>query len=277
MRVATNVASLTAQRNLGINSSKLQTSIGRLSSGSRITSAKDDAAGLAISENLNAEVRAMNQAKRNTMDGISVAQTAEGGLVEIGKMLTRMKELATEAASDTVGTTEKAYLDDEFQALVSEIDRIANSTEFNGTELLDGTGSSTFSIQVGTGTSATEDAITIDLSSFNSTTSGLGFGGTEDLKSTANAKTAMGVIDSAIDTVAGYRGDLGAIQNRLQSAYDNLSVGAENLAAANSRIRDVDFAEETANLTANQVMVQAATSVLAQANQLPYSALSLLG
>ncbi len=275
--INTNIMSLNAQRNLSANNNKLAVSVQRLSSGLRINSAKDDAAGLAISEKLRAHVRSVNVAIRNAQDGISLAQVAEGGLDQIGSLLARMRELAEEAANGTLGATERSALDNEYQQLKSEIDRIADVTEFNGTKLLDGSKSTTgVTLQVGFKNTA-NDRITFFSGVGATKTTNLGLTGTFGTISSAdNAQSALTQIDSAINTVATRRGTLGAVQNRLDNTISNLRIASENLSAADSRIRDADFAYETAVFTRNQILVQASTAILAQANVLPQTALSLL-
>jgi len=274
LRVNTNLFSLNAQRNLNNVSSRLQGNFERLSSGLRISRAADDAAGLAISERLRAQVRSLDQAGRNTQDGISVVQTAEGALSETTGNLTRLRELAVQASSGTLNTADRASLDAEFSALTSEIDRVADQTTFNGTNLLNGSTSS-IDIQVGTESGET---IQVTLDDVNTSSLGLVSGATAfDLTSVTNASAAINTIDSAIDSVTSFRGDLGASQNRLQSAFRSISSTSENLSAAESRIRDVDIAKETADLTRNSILQQAAVSVLSQANVQPQLALRLLG
>ncbi|NOZ26191.1 MAG: flagellin FliC [Nitrospirae bacterium] len=275
--INTNAASLVAQRNLAVNNSALGKSVQRLSSGLRINSAADDAAGLSISEKLNAQIRSISVAIRNAQDGVSLAQVAEGGLSEIGSILARMRELAEQAANGTLGDTERSALDNEYSQLINEIDRISNVTEFNGIKLLDGSKSSAgVTLQVGF-QNTTNDRITFFSGVAATDTSKLGLTGIfGTISSAANAQSALTQIDSAITTVAQRRGTLGAIQNRLDSTVSNLRVASENLTAANSRIRDADFAYETARFTRNQILVQAATSILAQANVLPQNALQLL-
>jgi len=277
LQINTNLASMTAQRNLAANTLSLNTSVQRLSSGLRINSAKDDAAGLSISEKLRAETRSIAVAIRNSQDGISLAQTAEGGLTEIGNILARMRELAEQAANGTIGASERSALDNEYDQLMSEINRISNVTEFNGTKLLDGTISSTgVTLQVGFRNTG-DDRITFLSGTEGAAvnTSALAISAT-DITTATGAQAALDSIDSAINTVATRRGTLGAVQNRLDSTISNLSIARENLSAADSRIRDADFAYETAQFTRNQILVQAATAVLAQANVLPQAALQLL-
>ncbi|MCC6812178.1 MAG: flagellin FliC [Deltaproteobacteria bacterium] len=270
--VLSNPQSVNAQRNLSKTQSMLSQSIGRLSSGQRINSAADDAAGLAISERMKANMRSLQQASRNAQDGISASQIADGAMDQAGGLLTRMRELAMQSANGTLGTSDRTALNSEFQASLNEIVRIGAVTKFNGTSLLDGTFSA--SLQVGTGTSA-NDTITMGISTAF-TAAGLGVTGAA-VDSAANATTALTSIDAAIDTVSAARGSLGAVQNRLNVTVSNLSTAYENTSAANSRIRDVDFAEETAAMTRSQILSQAGVSILSQANQLPSAALSLLG
>jgi len=275
--INTNISSLNAQRNLTVNNNQLSLSVQRLSSGLRVNSAKDDAAGLSISSKLKAQVISISVAVRNSQDGISLSQTAEGGLTEIGNILSRLRELAEESANGTLGATERSALDNEYAQLLSEIDRIGNVTEFNGTKLLDGSQSATgITLQVGF-MNTTNDRINFFSGVSATSTSILGLTGAfGTISSAGNAQSAITQIDSAINTVALRRGTLGALQNRLSMTISNLSVASENLSAANSRVVDTDFAYETAVFTKNQILVQAATAVLAQANVLPQNALTLL-
>ncbi len=276
--VNTNLFSLNAQRNVNRTQSTLGTSIQRLSSGLRVNSAKDDAAGLAISMKLSAHVRSLNQAIRNAQDGISVVQTAEGGMNEIHNILTRMRELATQAANGLLSSSDRSALNTEFQALKTEITRISDTSEFNGLKLLNGSLSANgVSLQVGLN-NTTNDRITVSGSSFNDIdASALGLSGTQSsIETQANAQSMLTLIDSAISTVSTRRGNLGAVQNRLGSTIANLSITVENLQSANSRIKDADFAIETANLTKSQIILQAGVAVLSQANVLPQYALQLL-
>lgn len=275
LRINTNVASLNSQRHLRFTRQNLDKSIEKLSSGSRINRAGDDAAGLAISENLRAQIRGLQQAERNAMDGVSLVQVAEGGLQEISSILIRLRELAVQAASDTVGPTERKFLNTEYEALISEIDRIANATEFNKIPLLNGTGS-VFDIQVGTRNNPNIDRITFfDGSSADVSAVSLGINLTS-VADKASAQNSLAALDGAIISVSSIRADFGAMQNRLQSIINNLAISIENMSAANSRIRDTDVASETAELTKNNILLQAGTSVLAQANQSIQGALSLL-
>ena len=273
LRVNTNVTSINAQRNLSQVTGRLSTNFRRLSTGLRISSAADDAAGLAISERLRSQVRSLDQAKRNANDGISMVQTAEGALNEVSSILTRLRELSIQANNGTVSDTDKDTLNEEFTSLVNEIDRIGNSTEFNNIKLLDGS-ASTVSFQVGFGTTANID--TLDVTLQEATASNLGLSSL-DIGSTGSQTGAITAIDTAINTVSGLRGSLGAVQNRLGSTINNLAIQTENLSAAESRIRDVDVAYETAQLTRNNILQQASISVLSQANAQPQAALSLLG
>ena len=273
LRVNTNVTSINAQRNLASVTDRLSTNFRRLSTGLRISTAADDAAGLAISERLRSQVRSLDQAKRNANDGISLVQTAEGALNEVNSVLTRLRELSIQAANGSVSNQDKDTLNEEFTSLVDEIDRIAQSTEFNGINLLDGS-SASVSFQVGYGTTAGVDTLDVTLQAADETALGLD---SLDISSTGNTSTAIAAIDTAINTVSSLRGSLGAAQNRLGSTINNLAIQTENLSAAESRIRDVDVAYETAQLTRNSILQQASISVLAQANAQPQAALALLG
>ena len=272
LTINTNIMSLNAQRNLSSTQNALSTSMQRLSSGLRINSAADDAAGLAISVGMNAQVKSMNQAVRNANDGVSLAQTAEGSLNETTNLLTRMRELAQESATGTVSNTQRTSIQNEFTQLSSEIDRIANATQFNGTNLLDGTLSTGISFQIGTNNTA-NDSISLSVTAAGS--SALGLGATA-VSTQGTAQSALGIIDSALSSVSTLRGTLGAVQNRLQSSISNIQVAVENVSAAMSRIRDVDVAAETANMTRANILVQAGVSILAQANSSPQAALKLL-
>lgn len=274
LRVNTNVASLMAQRSLGSTKLNLDKHLQRLSSGSRINSAGDDAAGLAISENLRAQVRGMKQAKRNAQDGISLIQVTEGGLNEVSNILVRLRELSIQSASDTIGDRERSFTDREFQALKSELDRIAASTTFNGTPLLNGQ-AGIFEIQVGTGNNPLTDRVTYDGQGADVTLQSLGMVG-ESIATKQGSQLSMGVIDEALNRVNQVRADLGAMQNRLQSTINNLGINEENLEAANSRIRDADLAEEVSEMTKNNILMQAGISVLGQANNSIQSTLKLL-
>ncbi len=281
--VNTNVASLNAQRNLNQTQGRLMGNFGRLSTGLRINNASDDAAGLGISEKLKAQIRSMSQAERNAQDGISLLQTAEGAMNEVSGVITRMRELAVQSATDTLGTQERTFLNQEATALKQELDRIAEVTEFNGSKLLTGgTTGSGFSFQVGIG-ATTNDRITATIKGTKSADLGRVTGGSVssvagiDLSSVTGARNALSVLDQAITDVSSRRADIGSVQNRLTVTVANLASTRENLSAANSRIRDVDVAQETADMTRNNILMQAGTSILAQANQQPQIALSLLG
>ena len=273
LSLQTNIGSLTAQRNLRKNERGLHTAMGRLSSGLRINQASDDAAGLSISEKLRAQVRGLSQAQRNANDGVSLIHTAEGALNETSDMLIRMRELAVQSANGTLGASERIAVNREFTALKAEIDRISNVTEFNGLKLIDGSLSTGLTFQVGLNNNS-NDQITISVSSSVATALGLTAGMT--LSTSTGAQNSLAIIDTAISTVASRRGDLGAVQNRLYSTINNLSAAHENLSAANSRIRDTDVAAESANFTRGQILMQSGIAVLAQANQLPSMAISLL-
>ncbi len=274
LRINTNVASLNAQRNLGSTRISMNKSLEKLSSGQRINRAGDDAAGLAISENLKAQIKGLGQAERNAEDGISLVQIAEGALGEVSNILIRLRELGVQAASDTIGTTERKFLNVEFEQLTSEVDRIANSTEFNRVPLLNGTGA-VFDIQIGTRNDPISDRLTFDASSadVNVAALGLNLASVSDKISAQNSLTS---IDQAIISVSGIRADFGALQNRLQSTVNNIQTSIENLAAANSRVRDTDVAEETAELTEQNILMTAGRSALAKANSSTNNALSLI-
>ena len=272
IRINTNVASINTRRHLANSTNMFNKSMEKLSSGLRINRAGDDAAGLAISENLKSDIRALDQAARNAADGISLIQTAEGSLDEVSNILLRMKELAEQSLNGTLSNTDRGYLNSEYSALTAEIDRISDGVDFNGVKLLDGSGGSV-AIQVGIGTSAS-DSVAVDLS-VDLDAAGLGLAATVD--SASGASTAMGEIDAAIATITSARSDFGAVQNRLESSIRNINMTSENLAAANSRIRDVDIAKETSRLTSYQILQQAGVSMLAQANMSSGLAMSLLG
>jgi len=276
LRINTNVPALIAQRNLRTNRTALDKSLEKLSSGSRINHAGDDAAGLAISESMRAQLRGMSQAERNAQDGISLVQTAEGALAEISNILIRMRELGVQAASDTIGEQERGFLNVEFQQLLEEVDRIANATEYNRVPLLNGSAAA-FEIQVGTRNNPTIDRIKLfgnTAADVNSVALGINLASVGDKPS---AQNSLALVDSAITSVTATRAEFGAMQNRLQSVINNLMINKENLAAANSRVRDVDVAEEASELTKNQILMQSGVSVLAQANTSMKQALNLLG
>ena len=306
LRIQTNMQSINASRNLNAATEANGESVAKLSSGYRINKASDDAAGLAVSEQLKADIRGLNMAKRNASDGISLVQTAEGGLNEIGNILSRLRELSVQGASDTIGDRERGFLNKEFFQLKDEIDRITKSTEYNGTMLLVGdqkglpesltnrSNAYPLEIQVGKNWFADVDSpdnrnqtniIKIDLQNINANTEGeqgLNIGAVDNDSGTRvdnklDAQKSINTMDDAISKVAGYRAYLGAIQNRLSSTISNLSIQSENNSAANSRIRDTDFADETARYTQTGILKQSGVAVLAQANTSPQAALKLIG
>jgi flagellin len=274
LRINTNVASVFAQKHLSRTGERMGATMEHLSSGMRITKAADDAAGLAVSEKMRAHIRSLRMAQRNTLDGVSMVQTAEGSLSEITSTLSRMRELAVEASSDVLQPTERAYLATEFTTLQAEIQRIADSSSFNGLDLSNGSTASV-DVQVGIFNVAAEDRITVSLQDAQSATLGVDTAAV-DLGSAANAQSALTAIDTAIDSVNSSRASYGAAQNQLQSALHNLENYTENLVETESRIRDTDFAAETAEMTRNQIFQQAGVAVLSQANQSTQVALSLL-
>ncbi len=275
LRIATNTTALNAQRTMTQTRLALDKSLEKLSSGSRINKAGDDAAGLAISENLKAQIRGMRQAKRNAQDGVSLIQVSEGGLNEISNILVRLRELSIQAASDTIGNTERQFTDREFQALKQEVDRIANVTQFNGTPLLNGR-AGIFEIQVGTQNNPILDRVVYNGERSDASVDALKLGG-ESVATKQGAQLSLAVIDEGLIRVNSIRADLGALQNRLQSTINNLAIADENLSAANSRIRDTDFAEEVSEMTKNNILMQAGIAVLGQANQTNQAAMKLLG
>ncbi len=275
LRVNSNTASINAQRNLANTTTNLQKSLQRLSSGLRITRAADDAAGLAISEGFRADVRSIAQAQRNANDGISLLQIGEGALNEVSGLLIRQRELAIQSANGTLGTAERTTINTEYQDLIAEINRIAAVTQFNGTAILASGASTVF--QIGVDATA-NDRITVAAVDARASSIGIGSSAAGGAVNTVtNARTALASLDSAISQIASLRASFGTVQNRLESSIRSLAVAQENTSAAESRIRDVDFASETAELTRNQVLQQAGISVLAQANVSTQSALSLLG
>lgn len=274
MRISTNVAAINTQRNLIGSQRNIQNSMAQLSSGSRINKSADDAAGLAISENMKAQMRSSAQARRNANDGISLVQTAEGSLNEVSNIATRMRELAIQASSDTVGERERGFINLEVQQLKSEMDRIAKTASWNSTKLLDGS-TPLFDFQVGL--NATEDdVISFDSGKNVATLGALGLSDI-DFGSKDGARQSINLIDEAQATINGIRSNIGALQNRLTSTVDTLAVTEENLAAANSRIRDTDIASTSSEMARNSVLLQAGTATLAQANQTSQLALKLLG
>lgn len=275
LRVNTNVGSLNAQRHLYNSTVGFQKSMERLSSGLRINRSGDDAAGLAISESLKSDIRALQQASRNAADGISLVQVAEGSLDEVNNILLRLRELSEQAATETLGSDERDYLDTEFQQLLSEIDRISSTAEFNGIMLLNGS-MGTLDVQVGIGTDPATSSVPIDLNSAMDTTvlalAGHSLAGADG----SAARLAMADVINATGAVSQVRAGFGAAQNRLETSIRSIGMTAENLSAANSRIRDVDIALETSNMTSLQILQQAGVSILSQANMSSQLALSLL-
>ena len=303
LRIRTNISSVNAQRRLARSTNEVKESSAKLASGLRINKAADDAAGLAISENLRADIRSLGQAKRNANDGVSLVQTAEGGLMETSNMLIRLRELAIQAASDTIGNSEREFTDREFVSLKQEIDRIASSTEFNGTRLLIGeadvhediANDATYPLEIQVGAQYFENAdnvdadnpinvIKLDFSKINAFAGNgegsLGLGTAEEgsrVNSKEAAQSSIAKLDSAITKINDYRSYLGAVQNRLGSTIRNLEIQNENMTEARSRISDTDYAYETAKMTQANILQQAGTSILGQANQQPSIALKLLG
>ncbi len=280
IRINTNVGSLNAQRHLYNTTMGFQKSMERLSSGMRINRSGDDAAGLAISESLKSDIRALQQASRNAADGVSLVQVAEGSLDEVNNILLRLRELAEQSATETLGEDERVYLNSEFQELLDEINRISTTAEFNGIKLLDGS-QGQLDVQVGIGTNAATSAVPIDLTQvissvdLNLTVDGaaLSIEGTDG----DAARVAIGLVEAATGLVSSVRAGFGAAQNRLETSIRNIGMTAENLAAANSRIRDVDVALETSNMTSLQILQQAGVSILSQSNMTSQLALKLLG
>jgi flagellin len=269
--VNTNMYSLNAQRNLSASQSSLASAMQRLSSGLRVNSAKDDSAGLAIAERMNAQVRGMNVAIRNANDAISLSQTAEGALSKVGDMFQRMRELAVQSANGTNNTEDQASLDAEFQQLGAEVDRVLTNTKFNGLAIV-GADAGTLTFQVGADSTDTIDITTVDLSADADITAVTG----TDITDATNASAAIDLIDTALSTLNAERANYGAYQNRFESVIGNLQIGAENQSAARGRIMDADFASETAALSRGQILQQAGTAMLAQANAVPQSVMSLL-
>lgn len=258
MRIATNVASLTAQHNMVNNTKEMQKSMAQLSTGSRITKAGDDAAGLAISENLKSQIRSFGQASRNANDGISMIQTAEQGMGEVSNIMTRLRELGIQAGSDTIGDTERGFIQKEVDAMKSEIQRVADSTTFGSRKLLDGTGG-VYDIHVGTGADASTDWIGFDSGVSNVTTANLGINDL-DFSSKDGARAGLAQLDAAQSNVNGSRATLGALSNRLNSTVDVLSTMSDNMSAANSQIRDTDIAMSSSQLAKNNILLQGTTA-----------------
>ena len=275
LRISTNVGALNAQKNLYMTNINMNKSMARLASGQRINQAADDAAGLAISENLKAQIRGLRQANRNANDGISLVQIAEGSLNEVSNMMIRLRELGVQAASDTIGDTERRFLDVEYQQLKSEIQRVTESTNYNGYDLLNGTGG-VLDIQVGVNNDPFKDRISFNAGAANSSLEALGLVA-ESVATKEGAQQSLGILDGAMISVNAIRANFGAMQNRLQSTSNNLLIYDENMSAANSRIRDTDVAAETSEMTRNHILMQAGVSVVGQANQLSQLALKLLG
>lgn len=276
LRINTNVPALVAQRNLRATRGTLDRTLERLSSGSRINHAGDDAAGLAISESMRAQIRGLGQAERNAQDGISLVQVAEGAMAEISNILIRLRELGVQAASDTVGQNERKFLDLEFQQLLEEIDRISKATEYNGVSLLNGT-ASTFEVQIGTKNNPSIDRVKLfdsNAADVNVVALGINLANVADKTS---AQNSLAAIDNALSSVTSTRAEFGAMQNRLQSVVNNITISRENLSSANSRIRDADMAEETTELTKANILMQSGVAVLSQANTANKTALNLLG
>lgn len=275
LRISTNIASMSAQRNLGIQSLEQSKNFSRLGSGNRIVTAGDDAAGLSISENLRAQVRSLKQAERNANDGISFVQVAEGGLSEVGNILIRLRELSVQASSDTIGDHEREFIDKEYQSLKTEIDRIANSTNFNGTPLLNGQAKKdVLEFQVGSRNNDA-DRIQFKVNEYDVRTDKIGISNISAL-TIDDARDSMDKIDEAITLVTGTRAGMGAMQNKLQSTVNTIGIAKENLSAAKSRVSDADIAEEATVMTQKMILQQAGAAVLAQANQSPQVALKLL-
>ena len=275
LRVTTNISAINAQRNLIGSQRAINDSMAKLSSGSRINKAADDAAGLAISEGLKAQIRSGSQAQRNANDGISLVQTAEGGLNEIGNIIVRLRELGIQASSDTVGDKERGMLNKEVNQLKDEMQRIASVTTWGTTKLLDGS-SPKFDFQVGLYNSETDDRISFNAAENVATLDALGLAGI-DYTSKEGAQESLAALDDAQTSVNSMRANLGALQNRLTSTVDNLGVAVENMSAANSRIRDTDVAAASSEMTRNNILLQAGTSTLAQANQVNQLAMKLIG
>jgi flagellin len=280
LRIRTNVASLTAQRQMANTSKALNDSMDKLSSGYRINKASDDAAGLAISEQIKANLGSLGQAKRNASDGISMIQIAEGGMNEVSNILVRLRELSTQAASDTIGEKEREFTNREYTQLVDEIDRLSNTVEYNGVKLLKGAeaGIDIASIHVGSGDGSVEnsDTILVDVENMELSSAKLELGKGEEITTREAASERLATIDSALTTVNSLRATMGAKQSRLNSTINNLSISIENQSATNSRIKDVDYAAEVASTSQSRIMAQSGISVLSQANSIPEMAVSLI-
>ncbi len=275
MRITTNVPALNAQRSMATNSRLMQKSMAQLSTGSRITNAGDDAAGLGISENLKSQIRSFGQASRNANDGISMINTAEQGMGEVSNIITRLRELGIQSSSDTIGEKERGFIQKEVDAMKSEIQRVAESTTFGSRKLLDGTGG-TYDIHVGTGSNEKTDWISYDSTVSNVQTDNLGIADL-NFSSKEGARAGLAALDTAQTAVSGSRATLGAMQNRLNSTIDVIGTMNENMNAANSRIRDTDIAQSSSEMARNNVLLQGTSATLAQANQMPQMALKLIG
>ncbi|MBC86554.1 MAG: flagellin FliC [Bdellovibrionaceae bacterium] len=275
LNITTNIAAISAQKKMASSQRNLQKSYAQLSSGSRITKVADDAAGLSISENLKSTIRGYTQAKRNANDGISMIQVAEGGLSEVSNILTRLRELGVQAASDTVGDRERGFINKEVNQLLNEVQRISESARFNGTNLLDGSGEE-FAFQIDINNDDFKDRIGFDASKQNVQISELGIDGF-DYSEKDGAREALSVLEEAQKNVNEHRATLGALQNRLISTTENLGTAIENFSAANGRIRDTDVASASAELAKNNILNQASIGILAQANNSPAQALRLIG
>lgn len=275
LTIATNVAAINAQKSMSRTQRDLEQSYSQLSSGSRITKAADDAAGLSISEKMKSTIRGYDQARRNANDGISMVQVAEGGLGEISSILTRMRELGVQAASDTVGGTERSFINKEVQQLKNEVQRIAESARYGDTKLLDGSGEE-YSFQVDINNNEFQDRISFDVGSQEVTLDALNISDF-DFSTKDGAREALETLEDSQTAVNGHRATLGALQNRLVSTTENLSVAIENFSAANSRVRDTDIASASAQLAKNNILMNASIGVLGQANQAPSQALRLIG
>lgn len=275
MRITTNVASLNAQRNMVTNSREMNKNMAQLSTGSRITKAGDDAAGMAISENLKAQIRSYGQATRNANDGISMIQTAEQGMGEVSNIITRLRELGIQSGSDTIGETERGFIQKEVDAMKAEIQRVADSTTFGSRKLLDGTGG-TYDIHIGVAANEATDWIAYDSSVSNVQIDNLGLSDL-DFSTKDGARAGLAALDTAQSNVNGSRATLGAMSNRLNSTVEIIGTMNENLSAANSRIRDTDIAQSTSELARNNILLQGTTATLSQANQFPQMALKLIG
>ena len=280
LRIRTNVASLSAQRQMASTTKALNDSMDKLSSGYRINKASDDAAGLGISERIKANLGSLGQAKRNASDGISMVQVAEGGMNEVSNILIRLRELSTQAASDTIGDRDRDFSNREYTQLVDEVDRISNSLDFNGIKLFKGAdaGLQSASIHVGSGdgSAPNSDTIQLDIEGMEISSEKLALGTGEEITTREGAAEKLSIIDTALSNVASLRATMGAKQSRLNSSINNLAISFENQTAANSRIRDVDFAAEVANSSQNRIMAQSGISVLSQANSIPEMAISLI-